>query len=251
MDVFRMSFKGDAKMDGIELYNENCFDVIGRLEDRSVDMLLTDPPYLIDVHDGGKMYASKRIQGSIDSLEESGIDKSYDIFAFADLIRPKFRDGVNAYFWCNKRQIFDYLKCWVDGQGCKFEILKWRKTNAIPNYSNKYVTDTEYCLYFFNGPGHCRPASYEDASTYFDGAINQVDKRKYGHPTIKPLEFTERMVRNSSRPGDVVFDPFMGSGTTGVACRLNGRKFIGVEMNAEYFETARGRILDEAGEYIL
>lgn len=72
--------------------------------------------------------------------------------------------------------------------------------------------------------------------------INQEDKRKYGHPTIKPLPFTERMIRNSSRKGDTVLDTFMGSGTTGLACRLNDRKFIGIEKNPEYFEMARKRI---------
>ena len=228
--------------DGMQLYNDDCFNVVGGIEDGSIDLLLTDPPYLIDVHSGGRMYASGSMQSAINELETSSINESYDINAFADLVVPKFRNGVNAYFWCNKLQICDYFKCWIDRYKCRFEILKWFKQNAIPNYSNKYMTDTEYCLYFYNGAGHCHPESYIDASTMYVDSINQEDKRKYGHPTIKPLPFTERMVRNSSNEGDTVLDTFMGSGTTGLACRLNGRKFIGVEKNPEYYEMARKRI---------
>ena len=75
--------------------------------------------------------------------------------------------------------------------------------------------------------------------------INHADKKKYGHPTIKPLLLTERMIRNSSRPGQIVLDAFMGSGTTGVACKRNGRRFIGIELNRSYYDIAVGRIRGE------
>lgn len=228
--------------DGIQLYHGDCFEIMSGIPDGSIDLVATDPPYLIDVHNGGGMYADRSMQSAIDELETSDINESYDIFRFADMLEPKFRNGINAYFWCNKRQIYDYLKCYIDGHGCRFEILKWFKQNAIPNYSNKYMTDTEYCLYFYNGAGHCHPESYTDASTLFVGSINQSDKKAYGHPTIKPLAFMERMVRNSSLEGETVFDPFMGSGTTGLACRLHNRRFIGIERNDGYFEMARKRI---------
>jgi DNA modification methylase len=74
--------------------------------------------------------------------------------------------------------------------------------------------------------------------------LNQADKRKYGHPTIKPLPLIESIVRNSSREGQLILDPFMGSGTTGVACKLTGRNFIGIELNKEYFKIAKQRIKD-------
>jgi len=231
-------------MDGndIQLHNGDCFEILRQIPDGSIDLLLTDPPYLIDVHSGGELYANTSMQQAIEELRTSEINESYDINAFADLVVPKFRNGVNAYFWCNKLQIYDYMKCWIDRFRCKFEILKWIKSNALPTYSNKYLTDTEYCLYFYNGAGHCKPECYEDASTAYYDAINQEDKKKYGHPTIKPLVFTERMIRNSSREGETVLDTFMGSGTTGLACRLNGRKFIGIEKNNDYFEIASRRI---------
>lgn len=73
--------------------------------------------------------------------------------------------------------------------------------------------------------------------------INQKDKKLYNHPTIKPVDLIERFIRVSSRPGDIILDPFMGSGTTGVAARnVTERNFIGIEINPEYFITAKSRI---------
>ena len=70
----------------------------------------------------------------------------------------------------------------------------------------------------------------------------QEDKKTWGHPTIKPIGLIEKLVRNSSKVGDVILDPFMGSGTTGVACKALGRDFIGIELDDEYFNIAKKRI---------
>ena len=112
----------------------------------------------------------------------------------------------------------------------------------MPTYSNKYLSDTEYLLYFRKGKGKCFPQSYDDAKTYYIAPKNQSDKKIYGHPTIKPLDITEKIIRNSSREGQVILDPFMGSGTTGVACVNTGRSFIGIELDKRYFDTAKARI---------
>ena len=84
--------------------------------------------------------------------------------------------------------------------------------------------------------------SYDAAKTVYYQPINIKDKRSYGHPTIKPLNIIENLVLNSSKEGDVILDPFMGSGTTGVACKELGRNFIGCEIDKNYFEIAKKRI---------
>lgn len=76
--------------------------------------------------------------------------------------------------------------------------------------------------------------------------INSKDKKVWHHPTIKPLEFTKRVIRNSSREGETVLDCFMGSGTTGVACKELNRNFIGIERNPEFFKTASIRLGEES-----
>ncbi|WP_140386567.1 DNA-methyltransferase, partial [Vibrio parahaemolyticus] len=90
------------------------------------------------------------------------------------------------------------------------------------------------------------PSSYDDAKTLYHQPINIKDKRKYGHPTIKPLPLLEKLIRNSSQEGDTVLDCFMGSGSTGVACKKLQRHFIGIEINKEYFELSNQRINNAA-----
>lgn len=86
--------------------------------------------------------------------------------------------------------------------------------------------------------------SYENARTIWFQPINIKDKQMYHHPTIKPLNIISTLIKNSSREGDVVLDPFMGSGTTGVACVGLKREFIGMELKQDYFEIAQQRIAE-------
>lgn len=156
--------------------------------------------------------------------------------------------GVNPYT-IKKIIVHNNLKNFydisVDVEDHKFILFDGTEThncNAMPTYNNKYLTDTEYCLYFRNGSGQLKPTSYEDAKTFWIEPINQTDKRKYKHPTIKPLNMIEKLVNNSSKEGDVVFDPFLGSGTTAVACKKLNRNFIGTEINEEFYKIALNRI---------
>ena len=134
---------------------------------------------------------------------------------------------------------------YVGNLKCKFDILCWHKTNALPTYKNKYLTDTEYYLYFRKG-GYCDLSAtderYENAKTFYISPLNQKDKKQYKHPTIKPLDLIEKFIKNSSHKGDIVLDCFMGSGTTGVACKKLERDFIGIEINKDYYEIAKNRI---------
>ena len=86
------------------------------------------------------------------------------------------------------------------------------------------------------------PENYNDASTLYSAPINAKDKKKYNHPTIKPIELLEKLIRNSSKKGQTVLDCFMGSGTTGVACVNTNRNFIGIELDEGYFKIAQDRI---------
>ena len=78
--------------------------------------------------------------------------------------------------------------------------------------------------------------------TYYVTPKNVKDKRLYNHPTIKPLDIIQNLVVNSSQEGDIILDPFLGSGTTGVACVNTNRKFIGIELDEKYFDIAESRI---------
>jgi site-specific DNA-methyltransferase (adenine-specific) len=224
-----------------KLYNDDCIEVLKSIPDSSVDLIVTDPPYDVATKGGGIINSIKGFNKSMKELEDANIANGYDIFKFGEEF-IRVMDGINIYIWCNKTQIPDYFKFYVDRHKCKFDILFWSKTNAMPTYSKKYLSDTEYLLYFRKGKNKCHPSSYEDAKTLYLAPINSRDKKLYGHPTVKPLEITERIIRNSAVKGQNVLDPFMGSGTTGVAAIKNGMNFIGIEINKEYYDTANRRI---------
>ena len=111
----------------------------------------------------------------------------------------------------------------------------------MPLYSNKYINDKEYCLYF-RKESKCNPETYEDARTVYTSPSNARDRILYQHPTIKPVDFIRRLIRNSSNENDIVLDCFMGSGTTAVASIMENRKYIGYEINKKYFDISNARI---------
>lgn len=229
-------------MDLDVVYNQDCLEGLRNIPDKSVDLIITDPPYLISAtNDGGTVNNIKKLNKSLKELADTGITSGYDIELFNKEFVRVMKE-INIYLWCNKKQIPDYFQFYVDKLKCKFDIICWHKTNALPTYSNKYLSDTEYCLYFRKGKGKCFPQGYEDAKTYYIAPINHADKKLYKHPTIKPLDITQKFVRNSSKEGQIVLDPFLGSGTTAVAALCENRHYIGFEVEQSYYEGALLRI---------
>lgn len=172
-------------------------------------------------------------------IENNNLTKSIDISILNEFIRAMKK--INIYIWCNHKQIPMYLDYFVTKLGCKFDILIWQKNNATPLFNNKYLTDKEYCLYFRDG-GYCKPIDYDHAKTVFTNPLNKKDKDLYGHPTIKPLYIIKTLIENSSKDGDVVLDPFLGSGTTAAAAKELNRQYIGFEIDNKYFNIAQDRL---------
>lgn len=219
----------------------DCFEYMSKMDDGSVDLIITDPPYDIkNTNSGSKSDLSKRIQNNNDQLVESQITIPVDYKILCAELKRICKD-TNIYIWCNKAQIPYYLKEFYFKYKCSFDIIKWVKTNATPNFYNKYTTDTEYCLYFRKG-GRCMPQNISDASTLYYAPTNKADRELYGHPTPKPIEILRKLIRNSSLQNDHVFDPFAGSGSTLVAAISEGRNTSGCELNQKYYETALRRL---------
>ncbi len=218
----------------------DCLEVMNMMPDDYVDLIVTDPPYDIKQTKPGKSRLTESIQKQQDGLTGINITKpiDYDLVC-AEMVR--ICKNINIYIWCNKAQIPYYLDQFYKRYKCSFDIVKWVKTNPIPAYHNKYTTDTEYCLYFRKG-GYCMPANGKDASTLYHAPANSKDKKTYKHPTIKPIDILQRLIRNSSKPGDLIFDPYVGSGSTVVAAIKEGRRGLGVELLDEYAKIAQSRI---------
>lgn len=121
------------------------------------------------------------------------------------------------------------------------EILIWNKTNPVPTINNSYLNDKEYCLMFRN-KGTVLNGTVESKRTVWTTKCNVEDKKKYNHPTIKPLSIIKNLIINSSNKGDIVLDCFSGSGTTCVAAKELDRQFIGIEIDPEYHRISLDRL---------
>lgn len=114
------------------IYNEDCLKGLKELPDHSIDLIVTDPPYLISAtNGGGTINKVKKLNESLKDLTTVDITKGYDIELFnAEFVRVM--KEINIYLWCNKVQIPDYFNFYVNRLGCKFDIICWHKTNALP-----------------------------------------------------------------------------------------------------------------------
>lgn len=223
------------------LYNEDCYRAMKDIPDKSVDLIVTDPPY--EWQRGGEMTGLFRKGVSsrkfMYQIENSKIDKGIDWNILDEFVRVLKK--INIYIWCNKDQLYKYMEYFVGKKQCYFEIIIWNKTNITPLCGNKYLTDKEYCL-FFREKGVPILGSYDTKKTVYISSANRDDKDKFEHPTIKPMQIIKNLIINSSNENDIVLDCFAGSGTTLVAAKDLGRHYIGFEIDKKWYDIAKNRL---------
>ena len=217
------------------IYNMDCMEGIKLLDDNSIDLVVIDPPYKLNLNKVRKTNTFNNYANELLELKD-GFD-----LRVLDLLIKKMKK-INIYIYCSKRQIQELLE-YFTSQNCNYEVLTWHKQNPSPLTNNIYLPDTEYVI-FAREKGVKLYGNYHTKHKYYLSGTNQVDKKKYGHPTIKPLAFIENHIENSSKPDDIVLDCFAGSGTTLVGAINKGRRFIGFEINKKYYEIAQQRIAE-------
>ena len=218
----------------------NCYELIKKIPDKSIDLILIDPPY--DFHCGtiNKTGIFKdRLVAPGKEIVNMNINNGYDISILKEFVRVL--KTINIFIWCNKEQIRDYLNFFND-YDVLFEILTWHKTNPTPLTKNTYLPDTEYCLYFREKGKVFLNDGYELKSKYYVTSTNKCDKDNYLHPTIKPLEIIKKQILHTTQENDIVLDCFCGSGTTCVACKETGRRYIGIEIEPKYYKISVNRL---------
>lgn len=206
------------------LYCGDAKDILQQFPSESVDLVLTDPPYGLHIEKmgftkggsrSGKGIAKKTI---FKNFEDKPITKKY----FDEI----FRISKNQIIWGGNYYI-DYLystRC----------MLVWFKRNNLPIRS---FADCEIAWTSFNKNSmvfNCR----------WDGFIRDSREKKWKHPTQKALELFKWCIDEFTNENDIILDPFIGSGTTAEACEKLNRRWIGIEINPEYCEIAKKRILE-------
>lgn len=216
----------------------DCLELLKDIPDKSVDCVITDPPYIVANHGGGKGALARRISKMRDSINFISDDFMYSD-VFPELVRVC--KVPNIIIFCSNSQLGRTI-VFFENLGFKTDVLVWSKINPAPLCNGKYVSDLEYIVYvhtkgsFFNNSAcFC----YKKKTKRYSIIPNGAGKM---HPTQKPLELMAELVSVHTKKGDVVLDPFMGSGTTGMASKFLKRDFIGFEIDPDYFVVAKERI---------
>lgn len=241
------------------LYKGDCIDILKDIPDNSVDLIFADPPYFLS-NGGISCRAGKMVSvNKADWDKSNGIDKDFE-FTF------------NWLYEC-KRVLKDTGSIWISGtmhniyqvgyalQKLDYRILNeisWFKPNAPPNLSCRYFAHSHETLIWARKDQESRHKFNYELMKKWDDKISesgkqmrsvwnipltpQQEKKSGKHPTQKPLELLKRIVLSSTDKGDLVLDPFNGSGTTGVAAKLYNRRYIGIDLDKIYLDLTVKRI---------
>lgn len=178
-----------------------------------------------------------------DNLDSSDWSESMDMF-FTEAARVVRKGGALIVFMAVIK--LETLIGLAQKHGFYYKTTGvWHKLNPMPRNMNlHFINSTESWVYFVNGE---RTGTFNNDGRalhdFYETAVTPKREKTFGnHPTQKPVELMEYFVRALSNPGEVILDPFMGSGSTGVAARKLSRDFIGIELNKEYFEIAAKRM---------
>lgn len=224
------------------IYLGDCYELIKQIPDKSIDLIMTDPPYEITSKRSKKSVSGgvERAMKYMTRLSNADISDGFDYALLDEMCRVL--KNIYIYIWCSRKQLLPLMKYFIEDKGCLFDVLIWHKKTCMPLYNGMYLKDHEYCLLFRESGTDLHPKSYEYARGVFHTVANADENGKYQHPTVKPLWIVKRLIENSTKEGDVVLDCFAGSGTTLKACQELNRQYIGFEINPKYYEIAKDRL---------
>lgn len=227
MGIIREERIGDCR-----LIQGHCLEVMPTLG--AVDAVVTDPPYQLSRRGPGDSHLVKSLSKfDSDRYKEivSGVDYKSLFSSLAAIESP-----LNGFVFCSNKQI-SKLMLESESRGLSTTLLVWHKTNSAPFANGVWRGDIEYIVHF-RGKG----ATFNGGATDKNKVMQHPMVFDSAHPTVKPQSIMQRLIRNCSNVGNLVLDPFLGSGTTLVACAKLGRKGIGIEICPDYFDIACKRV---------
>ncbi len=217
------------------LYNGDCLEVMAGLT--AVSHVISDPPYEDELH---KAIGRIRRNDGREMIKELGFDGVNA--TRSEIARQVVRLSSG---WAILFTLAEGVRAWRDelqSCGAKYDTcLAWVKPDSTPRMNGQGAARGFECaVTAWCAPGYRRWNAGGKRGVYTH-LTNQRD-RDGRHPTEKPVPLMRELLQDFTNPGDTILDPFMGSGTTGVACARMGRKFIGVELDPKYFDVACDRI---------
>lgn len=238
-----------------QLFFGDCFEILRKVKNESIDMIFADPPYFLS-NDGVTCQAGKMV-----SVNKGSWDAGMDLKAKHDFNRKWIRLckkalTQNGTIWISGTLHNIYsIGMALEQEGFKIlNNITWQKTNPPPNLACRCFThSTETILWakknekkskqLFNYDKMKEMNGGKQMKDVWTGSLTKPSEKKAGkHPTQKPEYLLEKIILASTNEGDIVLDPFCGSGTTGVVASKNNRKFIGIENSEEYIQISKKRL---------
>lgn len=210
----------------IDLRNTDCMELLGSIRSKSIDLVLTDPPYGMDFQSNHRKDKHKKIDG----------DKSLDwLPEWVDEVARVAKDDAHIYIWCSWHKV-DVFKVELERHFKIKNLLVWAKNGGgMGDLKGGYGGRHELCFFINKG----KDLNGSRDTDVIDKAYRTGNQY---HPTQKPVNLMEYLIEKSSGVGDLVLDCFSGSGSTAIACHNTKRNFIGSELDSEFYETSMKRI---------
>jgi site-specific DNA-methyltransferase (adenine-specific) len=219
----------------------SCLDPItglAILADKSIDVVITDPPYEAEAHTKGKR------QGPTSDGKRRVVDEEFNFAPITEAERAAVSAHIARVAKC-AAAVFCQVEAamlWrvaLEAGGLVYRrTIPWVKPDAMPSLHGRWPGQSFEAIVLAIHPGQTVPIGGK--SRYYECTRERGTAR--AHPTTKPLGLMEQIVTDFTRPGDLILDPFAGSGSTGVACNQLGRNFIGWELSPEYHAIATRRL---------
>ncbi len=235
MNEIKKDFKNN-----LSIWNADSYKIFNIFEDQSIDAIITDPPYNISKKNNFNTLKSKR-----NGIDFGSWDKKFNLTSWIENYYPKLKSGGTIIIFCS----FLYISHIADklkqlGADVK-DVIKWIKTNPMPrNINRRYVLDTEFAIWAVK-PNKKWTFNKKSNLPYLKAEVKTstvLGKERTIHPTQKSLKLMEKIIEIHTNKNDIVLDPFMGSGTTGVACENKNRSFLGIEKQKKYYKIALERL---------
>lgn len=231
-----------------QIFNEDCVQGIGGLisDGVFVDLVVADPPYVISRQSNFHTMKDRKNARTGTSFGEW--DEEFDNAPWIEKTFDILRDGGSLIMFNDFKKISDVIAI-ASKAGFEFkDVIVWEKTNPMPrNRDRRYVPSLELMLWFvkkkkarwvFNRQDNSLQSPVMRYASESGGAFKRY------HPTQKPVKLIEEIIRIHSNEGDLVLDPFMGSGTTAISAINTGRNYVGFEIAPGYFDTLSKRIVE-------
>ncbi len=240
----------------------DCIEMMNSLPANSIDLIFADPPYNLQLKGDLHRPDNSKVDAVDDDWDQFDSFKVYDQFTRAWLKAARRLLKPNGAIWVigSYHNIFRVGAALQDAGYWILNDVIWRKSNPMPNFRGKRFTNAhETMIWASKGEGAKYTFNYEALKALNEGIQMRSDwvlpicnggerlKDANGdkaHPTQKPASLLHRVLVGSTNPGDVVLDPFFGTGTTGAVAKMLGRDWIGIEREAAYREVAERRIAD-------